>query len=109
MKSDEVLFTYINNIKESIKFTIKYEKEKKLPFLNMLVMKKEDGVLATKIYRKNKTNRYLNYESCHSQQQKQGVIINLLTRTSKWITKSKDLKKEAEIQRHALEDNNYLN
>ena len=43
---------YINNIEACIKFTIEYEKKNTLPFLDILVMKKKSGILATKIYRK---------------------------------------------------------
>ena len=87
-----------------------YEKEDKLPFLDILVMKKKSGTLATKIYRKEThTNRYLNYESCHSQQQKQGIIISLLNRLAKLITDSKDFNEEKEMLRRTLEDNNYPN
>ena len=82
----------INSIEASIKFTIEYEKEDTLPFVDIPVMKKKDGILATKIYRKEThTNRYLNYESCHSQQQKQGSLLN---RAAKQITDLKDFKKE---------------
>ena len=112
IKSDIIIkfFTHINSIEASIKFTIKYEKEDTLPFLNILVMKKKSGILATKIYRKEThTNRYLNYESCHSQQQKQDIIISLLNRSAKLITDSKDFKKEKEMLRRMLEDNNYPN
>ena len=51
-------------------------------------MKRKSGILTTKIYRKeNPTNRYLNYESCHSQHQKEGIIISLLNRSPKlWKT-----------------------
>ena len=56
-------------------------------------MKNKSGILATKIYRKEThINRYLNYESCHSQQQKQGIIISLLNRSAKLITDLKDFK-----------------
>ena len=46
-------FTHINNIEESSKFTVEYEKKDKLPFLSMLIMKKKAGVLTTKIYKKD--------------------------------------------------------
>ena len=110
LKSDIVkrFFAHINSIEASIKFTIEYEKEDKLPFLDILVMKKKSGTLATKIYRKEThTNRYLNYESYHSQQQKQGIIISLLNRLAKLITDSKDFNEEKEMLRRTLEDNNY--
>ena len=71
---------------------------------------KKGGILATKIYRKEiHTNRYLNYESCHSQPQKQSATISLLTGASKLITELKDFKEEKEMLRHALEDNDYTN
>ena len=63
IKSDMVqnFFAHVNSIKASIKFAIDYDKEDTLPFLDMLVMKKKGGILATKIYRKeNHTNCYLN-------------------------------------------------
>ena len=73
-------------------------------------MKKKSGILATKIYRKEThINRYLNYESCHSQQQKHGIIISLLNRSAKLITDFKDFKEEKEMLRRMLEDNNYPN
>ena len=73
-------------------------------------MKKKSEILATKIYRKETyTNRYLNHESCHSQQQKQGIIISLLNRSAKLITDSKDFKEEKEMLKRTLEDNNYPN
>ena len=73
-------------------------------------MKKKSRILATKIYRKEtNTNRYLNYESCHSQQQKQSIIISLLNRSAKLITDSKDFKEEKEMLRRTSEDNNYPN
>ena len=72
-------------------------------------MKKKSGILVTKIYRKEThTNRYLNYESCHSPQQKQGIIISLLNRSAKLITHSKDFKEKEKLRR-TLEDNNYPN
>ena len=40
------------------------------------------------------TNRYLNYHSAHSNEQKQGVVINLYNRAQLLITKSTDWKKE---------------
>ena len=61
-------------------------------------MKKKSGILATKIYRKEThTNCYLIYESCHSQQQKQGIIISLLNISAELITDLKDFKEEKEM------------
>ena len=64
----------------------------------MLVIKKIGGILATKIYRKEThTNHYSNNESFHSWQQKQDVIISLLTRAAKLIMGLKDFKEEKEM------------
>ena len=54
IKSDNVkkFFAHIISIEASIKFTIEYEKEDTLPFLDILVMKNKSGILETKIYRK---------------------------------------------------------
>ena len=107
IKSDMVnnFFAHKNSIEAGIKFTIEYEKEDTLLFLGILVMKKKGGILATIIYGKEThTNRYLNYESYHSQQQKQGIIIILLNRAAKLMTDLKDFKEEKEMLRHALED-----
>ena len=73
IESDMVhnFLAHINNIETSIKFTIEYEKDK-LSFLNVM---SEDGILATKIYRKEiQTNHYLNYLSCHLQQQNKVLL-----------------------------------
>ena len=115
IKSDIIqkFFAQVNSIEASIKFTVEYEKEDTLPFLDMLVMIKKGEInkeRSTKIYRREThINLYSNYESCHSQQQKKGVIISLLTRDAKLITDSKEFKEEKEMLRHALEDNNYPN
>ena len=99
---------YIYRIEATIKFSVSYGKDNNLPFIDVLVTKKKDGVLANKTYRKEKyTNRYLNYESCLSHQQKQGVIMSLFIRASKLDTEFKDSKKGTDLLLHALEDNNY--
>ena len=57
IKSDmvKIFFAHINSIEASIKFTIEYEKEDTLPFLDILFRKKKGGILVTKIYRKKPT------------------------------------------------------
>ena len=58
-------------------------------------MRTQDGKLATKVHRKpTHTNLYLNYHSAHSNEQKQGVVINLYNRAQSLTTKSTDWKKE---------------
>ena len=51
---------------ESIRFTYEEETEGKLPFLDTLIVKKEDGTVKLLVYRKpTHTYQYLNYKSHH--------------------------------------------
>ena len=66
--------TYLNSLHENIKFTMEKEKDGTLPFLDVLVIKKEDGSLGHTVYRKNThTNRYLHAESHHHPAVKNGT------------------------------------
>ena len=73
-------------------------------------MRTQDGKLATKVHRKpTHTNGYLNYHSAHSNEQKQGVVINLYNRAQSLTTKSTDWKKEKSFLSHMLAENDYPN
>ena len=87
MQTNEVnkCFDHLN-----VNFTIELKQDDKLAFLYVLVMRTQNGKLATKVYRKTThTNRYLNYHSAHSKQ-KQGIKMNLQNQTQSLITKSTD-------------------
>ena len=59
-----------------------YRKETHIARKEIIILK----LVANKIYKKEThTNRYLNYKSCHLQQQKQDIIMSLLSRASKLI------------------------
>ena len=80
MQTNDVnrFFDHLNNVDPNINFTIELEQDDKLAFLDVLVMRTQDGKLATKVHRKTThTNRYLNYHSAHSIEQKQAVVMNL--------------------------------
>ena len=67
------LTDHINTIDKSgsIKFTYEEETEEKLPFLDTLIIKKEDGTVKLLVYRKTThTDQYLNYKSHHPLHQK---------------------------------------
>ena len=75
-------FDHLNNVDPNINFTIELEQDEKLAFLDVLVIRTQNGKLATKVHRKTaQTNRYLNYHSAHSIEQKQGVVMNLYNRS----------------------------
>ncbi|KYM77118.1 hypothetical protein ALC53_12413 [Atta colombica] len=66
LKKSEVWFRYIDDIRDmpNILFTVDIEKNRKLPFLDVLVSKKVDGTLGHQMYRKSThTDRYLHAES----------------------------------------------
>ena len=93
MQTNEMnrLFDHLNNVDLNINFTIELEQDDKLAFLDVLVMRTQDEKLATKVHQKTThTNRYLNYHSAHSIEQKQGVVMNLFNRAQLLTTKSTD-------------------
>ena len=97
MQTNEVnrFFDHLNKVDPNINFTIELQQNDKLAFLDVLVMRMQDGKLATKVHRKTThTNRYLNYHSAHSTEQKQGVVMNLYNRAQLLITKPTDWKNE---------------
>lgn len=75
--------SHINSLSQHIKFTIEIEKDNQLPFLDVLLTKK-DGKLSHQVFRKQMhTDRYLHANSHHHPKQKMGVIKTLSTRASK--------------------------
>ena len=64
----------------NIQFTIEVENERKLPFLDMLIVRSEDK-LKFKVYRKE-TNKedLIHFYSAHSDRVKSGIIIGFYLR-----------------------------
>ena len=76
------LFVYhLNKQYESIKFIKEIEENNVLPFFDTLVIRKQDGRLAHKVYRKKThTEQYLHALSHHHLNQKMGVLNTLIIR-----------------------------
>ena len=71
---------HLNNIEKTIKFTIKMEKNNKIPFLDVLLHKKDDGSIQTSVYWKlTHTVRYLHHHSDHPREHLYTVKIGVLT------------------------------
>lgn len=72
----EQFHNHLNRRNDSIKFTMETEKEHKLPFLDVMVIKDSlNNTLTTSVYRKDThTNRYLHYNSHHHPRIKTGII-----------------------------------
>ena len=102
------VLNFINNIEESIKFTVEQEIDNAIPFLDVLIVR-NNGQLTTKSYRKpTNTTRYLNFNSCHSFSQKVGLVKTLLFRAnSKLITNYRDKINEVKFVCNALRENDY--
>ena len=108
VKKDGVqkLTDHINTIDKSgsIKFTYEEETEGKLPFLDTLIVKKEDGTVKLLVYRKpTHTDQYLNYKSHHPLHQKLGVIRTLYDRKDNLVTEEADKDQKEQIVQTALQ------
>ena len=67
-KTDDILHT-INNTTEIIKFTKEEEDNNQLAFLDILLIRTDDGTINTQVYRKKThTDQILNFNSNHPNQ-----------------------------------------
>jgi len=81
----------------NIKFTYEEEEDKQIPFLDTLLVRREDGSVKLLVYRKKShTDQYLNFSSHHPLNHKLAVIRTLLERCYSIVTEEDDRKKEEE-------------
>lgn len=98
---------HLNNIHEKIQFTMETEDRGQLPFLDVLVIKKEDGTLGHTVYRKKThTDRYLHADSHHHPSQLKSVIKTLNTRATR-LADTEHQKEETDHLQKALGLNGY--
>ena len=103
----ERFLNHLNSRHPNIKFTMETELEGKLPFLDVLVIKKPTGELGHTVYRKaTHTDRYLNANSNHHPAQKRTVIKTLLNRANK-IAEPEYLGQELDHLKTVLVANGY--
>ena len=90
------LFTqHINNISPKIKFTIETEESSRIPMLDTLIIRKEDGSLKFQVYRKKThTDHYLQFNSHQPLEHKLGVIRTLTHRANTHVTEDEDKEEE---------------
>ncbi|XP_072039787.1 uncharacterized protein [Amphiura filiformis] len=90
-------------IEYSIKFTYEKEEQGRIPFLDTLIVRKEDGSVKLLVYRKaTHTDQYLNFSSHHPIYHKLGVVRTLLDRMDKIVTEPEDRQKEKDNIKKAL-------
>jgi len=99
------LTDHINTIDPTgnIKFTYEEEEDKQIPFLDTLLVRREDGSVKRLVYRKKShTDQYLNFRSHHPLNHKLAVIRTLLERCYSIVTEEDDQKKDEEHVAKAL-------
>lgn len=85
----------LNSLQNSIKFTFEKESERRLPFLDILISRKEDGNIVFSIYRKpTHTDRYITMDSHHSGEHKQSAFHSMVHRLLNIPMEEDDFKKE---------------
>ena len=93
-KLNEII-TALNNFHNNIKFTHEEEKENRIPFLDVLITKKENGGLITGVYRKETNNSiYIHWESYAPKQWKIGTLRGMVRRAYEICSTDEELKKE---------------
>ena len=99
--------SHLNQIHPRIKFTMEKEQENQLPFLDVLLKKKQNGALSHTVYRKpTHTNRYLNANSHHHPAQFFSVAKSLAYR-SQHLTDKDHYKNEINTLKNVLKNNGY--
>ncbi|XP_071442511.1 uncharacterized protein [Hetaerina americana] len=97
----------LNNQHRAIQFTMELEKNKQIPFLDVLVKRKEDGSLGHAVYRKaTHTDRYLNSLSHHHPAQK-ASLVELLVHRAYELSDAESLSAEKKHTMTALQKNVY--
>jgi hypothetical protein len=75
-------FDHINSIRPSIQFTMQTEVDNKIPFLDVLVIRKQSAITTT-VYRKpSHTGRYLNFHLNRPPHVRRGAIRSLYRRAT---------------------------
>ena len=99
-------FDLLNNLSPSINFTVEWENNCVLPFLDVNVHRANFG-FAFSVYRKpTHTDTYIHFYSHHSQQIKQSVVFNLFLRAHR-ICDPIHLDKELEYIKQAFQKLGY--
>jgi hypothetical protein len=97
---------HLNNIHNSIEFTMEIEQDRTLLFLDVLVSRGLDGTLGHTVYRKStRTDLCLHAKSEHHPAKKR-AILNTLIRLAKTLCDPDSLGKEVQHLRYTFQKKN---
>ena len=107
-KRNEII-TALNNFHPNIKFTHEIEKEGQIAFLDVLLMKEENGSIQTAVYRKPTNNSiYIHWDSYAPKQWKVGTLFGIIRRAYEICSTKDTLSKElAHIRKVFITTNGY--
>ena len=99
--------TRINKWHKNLHFTVEFEANNSLPFLDVLITR-EENKLVTSLYRKpTQTGLYLLWDSCQSRRYKLGLIKTLVIRIYRICSTKKAINNELRLLKETLEKNGY--
>ena len=102
-----VFLDYINSVNEHITFTVETETNNFLPYLDLNLIRKEDGHLMFDVYRKpTNHNNYLKYDSYHATQTKR-TVVKFLTDRAKNLCSIEVVESEKSKVQEILKSNGY--
>ncbi len=94
---------HINSLHPAIHFTTENESEGQLPMLDVMVKKKDSGLLSFSVYRKaTHTDHYLQFDSHQPLEHKLGVMRTLRHRTNTTVTDQQVRREEEDHIKKAL-------
>lgn len=100
--------TMLNSQHETIKFTVEKEQDGKLPFLDLMISRKDDNTLSFGIFRKpTSTDRYITSDSSHSGAQKQAAFHSMAHRLYNVPMDNEEFEEERARIYNAAEVNGY--
>ena len=104
----EAFTDHLNSQHDSIKFTNELEADNKLPMLDCLISKREDGSLSYSVYRKpTHTDQYLQFDSHQPTEHKMGVIRTLKHRAETIVSDPEEKEKEMQHLQKVLSISGY--
>ena len=93
----------LNEFHKDINFTFETETEKKIPFLDVMISRKEDGTFDTEVYRKKTdTNIYINWEAFATRSWKIGTLKGLFRRAFLICSTEQSRRREINFLKHVF-------